>query len=325
MLRVLITGVAGFVGRHLTELCRAQGASVIGIGRRKLSRHAQPPGLDAYIAVDLSEKQQADATIRSAAPDRIFHLAAETSVTSSWADPSSVLHNNFCSTHHLLEAVLHERPDARVLVASSASVYGSVASLKLPITEEHPLCPRDPYAMSKVAVDLLADFYAQAHGLAVVRTRTFNHVGPGQSDAYVISGFARQIAAAEATSSEHRGGTARIVVGNPDMRRDLTDVRDVARAYWTALERPRAGVFNVCSGSSTSLGEVLGKLGRLTGLSVEHRTDAALVREGDVMELRGSPEAFMRATAWQPELPLETTLADTLTWWRMRLASRSSE
>lgn len=319
-MRVLITGVAGFSGRHLAELCARYGAEVIGLGRHELSVEERPAGLDAYIVADLNDSGQAEEALRSAAPDRVFHLAAEASVAASWADPSRIMHRNFLSAQNLLEAVRRNAPDARVLAASSGEIYGPVPALKLPVTEAQELNPHNPYAVSKAAVDLLAGFYANAHGLGVVRTRAFNHAGPGQSDAYVVSTLARQVASAEAAApSAGRNRIATVVTGNSKVRRDFTDVRDVARAYWSVLEGVERGVFNVCSGSSISVAEILEKLQRLTPLSIQQRTDPARLRKTEVMKVRGSREALTEATGWKPEIGFETTLDDTLRWWRRKL------
>lgn len=316
-MRVLITGVAGFVGRHLTALCRSRGATVVGLGRRALQEEERPQGLEAYFAADLADPRQAAEVVRSAAPDRIFHLAAEASVALSWEEPSEVLYNNLFSTEGLLEAVRGQRPDTRVLVAGSGEVYGPVAPSELPVTERQPLRPQSPYAVSKAAADLLAGFYADAHGMQIARTRAFNHAGPGQSETFVISSIARQVAAAEATADD--GPRALVVTGDPRVRRDFTDVRDVVRAYWLALEGALSGTFNVCSGSSISVGNLVGELGRLARLPIEHTADSALLRPAEVMELRGSHEALTQVTGWRAEIGIARTLSDTLDWWRARL------
>jgi GDP-4-dehydro-6-deoxy-D-mannose reductase len=181
--------------------------------------------------------------------------------------------------------------------------------------EDHPLRPRNPYALSKALTDLAGGSYADAFGLHVVRIRAFNHAGPGQSDFYVVSSFARQIAAAEAAAAER----VEVVTGNIRTRRDFTDVRDVVRAYWMALDDCDPGAFNVCSGRATATGDILAALALETKLDVVQRTNPELVREGEVMEIRGSHDRFTEQTGWTPEIPLEQTLRDTLGWWRERL------
>jgi GDP-4-dehydro-6-deoxy-D-mannose reductase len=195
-------------------------------------------------------------------------------------------------------------------VAGSGEVYGPPA--ELPVTEWAPLRPQNPYAVSKAAVDLLARFYADAHRLRVLCTRSFNHAGPGQSDAYVVSAFARQIAAAEAAGD--RAVTLR--TGSVEPRRDFTDVRDVVQAYRLLVERAEPETYNVCRGESTAVADILAGLAEHTELQVDQVTDPQLVRDHEVMEIRGSNERLTSATGWRPEIPLSQTLADTLDWWR---------
>jgi GDP-4-dehydro-6-deoxy-D-mannose reductase len=200
-----------------------------------------------------------------------------------------------------------------VVVACSSEEYGPPE--RLPVTEDAPLRPRNPYAASKAVSDLLAGFYADGHGMWVTRTRDFSHAGPGQREEYVMSGLARQIAVAERAGQEE----VTVVCGNTAVRRDFVDVRDVARALLAAAEA-EPGVFNVCSGRSTSIADILAGLAELTALSVHQRTDPGLLRPNEVMEIVGSHERLSRATGWAPEVPLDQTLADTLDWWRKELA-----
>src|SRR5688500_18560648 len=195
-MRVLITGASGFAGRHLVSLCAGEGCSVTGLGRRAATDLDLPAELASYEAVDLADPEQAEDAVRSGAPDRVFHLAADASVADSWNDPARVITNNICSTLNLLEAVRRHSPAARLLVACSGEEYGEPE--RLPGAEDHPLRPKNPYAVSKASLDLTAGFYADAYGMHVVRTRAFNHAGPGQADTYVMSNLAHQIAEAEA-------------------------------------------------------------------------------------------------------------------------------
>jgi GDP-4-dehydro-6-deoxy-D-mannose reductase len=192
-------------------------------------------------------------------------------------------------------------------------VYGPHATL--PIEEAAPLRPQNPYAVSKASADLLAGFYADAHGLRVIRARAFNHSGPGQEPIYAIASFARQ--AAEA--AEAGDGVLRMVTGNADTRRDYTDVRDVVRAYRLLAARAEPGAYNICSGVSRSARELIAGLADAIGARLEHVVDPALVRPNEVSELRGSAARLREATGWEPELPLERTLADTVAWWRDEL------
>jgi GDP-4-dehydro-6-deoxy-D-mannose reductase len=311
-MRVLITGAGGFAGSHLAELCRQRGADVTGVGRGD-----PPPGdpVDAWIAADVTDADAIARAVREARPDRLFHLAAQAHVGVSWQDARGTIDANVTGTLGVLDAVAAAAPDARVLAVCSGEQYGPVPAERLPVDEEQPFRPQNPYALSKCASDLTAGFYADAHGLDVVRARSFNHAGPRQHERYVVASFARQIALAEAE------GRAAVTVhtGDTRPRRDFTDVRDVARAYWLALERAPAGAYNVSSGRALSVAEILAGLARLTPLDVEQHTDPALLREREVLEIRGSHERLTNATGWEPEVPIERTLEDTLDWWRARV------
>ena len=293
---VLVTGGGGFAGRHLVALL---GSSVLAPSHREL---------------DLLDAAAVRAAVRSAAPEAVFHLAALASVGRSWASPGPPLMQNLGMTLNVLEAVRLEAPGAAVLVASSGEVYG--APVALPVDEDAPLRPQSPYAVSKAACDLLGGQYADAHGLRVVRTRAFNHAGPGQPDDYVVSTLARQVAEAELVGL----GEVVLRTGNVESRRDFTDVRDVARAYAAAVELD-AGVWNVCSGRSRSVAELIDILRKCAQIPVRHEVDPERVRAHDVPEIRGSAERLHAATSWEPEIPLERTVRDALEDWRERLAS----
>jgi GDP-4-dehydro-6-deoxy-D-mannose reductase len=311
--RILITGVSGFAGRHLARHCGQRAAEVLGLGTRPTVNTELLEGLAAYVQADLRDTAAARTAVEDAGPDWVFHLAAAASVAESWQEPAGTVSNNLLSTVNLLEAVREMAPGARVLVVGSGEQYGEPEWL--PMDEQHPQRPRNPYALSKAATDLAAGFYADAHGLHVVRARAFNHAGPGQADIYVSASFARQIAEAEARDP---GGSVEVVTGNLATRRDFTDVRDVVRAYWLLLEGADPGAYNVCRGESVRTADILAALAREARVDVEQRTDPQLVREGEVMEIRGTHDKLTEATGWMPEIPVEQTLRDTLDWWRER-------
>jgi len=312
---ILITGVGGFAGRHLAALCAEQGKEVAGVGRSE--KPADLPGLSSYERLDLADAEAVRAAIARLHPERVVHLAAEASVARSWEAPGEVIASNVATSLNVLEALRLEAPEALVLVACSGEEYGTPQSL--PMNEGHPLAPRNPYAASKAMVDLLAGSYADTHGMRVVRTRAFNHTGPGQSDAYVVSSFARQIAEAEAAGE----GLAAIATGNLEVRRDFSDVRDVVRAYLLAMEHADPGVFNICSGRETAVSDILSGLAAHSPLEVECRVDPARLRDNEVMEIRGSHERLTDVTGWTPEIDLSETLRDTLDWWRERVAAEA--
>jgi GDP-4-dehydro-6-deoxy-D-mannose reductase len=293
----LVTGGHGFAGRHLLAHLRSRGEEAAAPKRSEL---------------DLLDVAAVRSALRELRPRAVFHLAALASVTRAWEAPREVLVENLEMTLNVLEAVRAEAPETPVLRASSGEVYG--APERLPVEEDAPLRPQNPYAVSKAACELLAGQYVDAHTLRVVRTRAFNHAGPGQSEEYVAGTLSRQVAEAELAGLE----AVVLRTGNVDSARDFTDVRDVARAYAAAVELD-PGAYNVCSGRATSVRELIELLRRLARIEVRHEADPARVREHDVPEIRGSAERLRSAVGWSPEIPLETTLHDALDAWRERL------
>jgi GDP-4-dehydro-6-deoxy-D-mannose reductase len=292
--RVLITGASGFAGRHLAAACAADGDELL----------LAPPSSVA----DLRDAGVVRGLVADARPDVVYHLAAQAHVGRSWEDPLATIDDNVGMTLNVLEAVRASAPEAVVLMACSSEEYGPPD--RVPTDEEAVLRPANPYAVSKATCDMLGGLYVGAHGLRVIRARAFNHSGPGQEPIYAIASFARQVALG--------GDPVTIVTGNPDTRRDYTDVRDVVRAYRLLAAHGEPGVFNVCSGVSHSARELVAALARVGGVEVVHEVDPARVRPNEVMEVRGSFDRLHALTGWQPEIPLDRTLADTLDFWRSR-------
>jgi GDP-4-dehydro-6-deoxy-D-mannose reductase len=306
--RVLITGASGFAGGHLARACAHAGDDVVDLSR------------SSGLGVDLLDAAAVREAVRKAAPDVVHHLAARAHVGESWREPEAYLRENAAMAFHLLDAVREEAPGVPVVVASSSEVYGPPA--RLPVDESAPLRPQNPYAVSKASADLLAGFFADAHGLRVLRARAFNHAGPGQEPIYAIASFARQIAAGLVAGED----PVRVVTGNPDARRDYTDVRDVVRAYRALADAAEPGVYNVCSGRTASAAELVAALGHAAGVEVDHVVDPSLRRANEVMEVRGSSARLHAATGWEPRIPLEQTLADTVAWWTEEIrAGRAPE
>ena len=282
-----------------------------------LTRSGGGPG---GVAIDLVDPHATRAAIAAAAPAVVYHLAALAHVGRSWGDPGATLARNQAMTFSVLEAVRRAAPEAIVVAVSSGEVYGPPAAL--PVTESAPLRPQNPYAVSKAACDLLAGFYADAHGLRVARPRAFNHSGPGQPPLYALASFARQVAG----GLEAGDDPVRVRTGNPEARRDYTDVRDVVRAYRLLAAAGEASVVNVCSGRSVSARELVAALERVSGVEIDHVVDTSLVRAHEVMEIRGSAARLHAATGWEPEIGLEATLADSVAWWREEIrAGRAGE
>jgi len=308
----LITGASGFAGAWLVRACVAAGDSVATLSRTG----AVADGAAESLSVDLRHGDAVRAAVRQIAPEIVYHLAALSSVGRSWEDPASTVQDNVASAVSLLEAIRLESPDARVVWVSTCEVYGEPASL--PLNEDAPVRPANPYAVSKATGDMLAAVYADAHGLDIVRARPFSHAGPGQRPIFVVSSLARQAAQARIAGAQH----LRIVIGNPNTRRDFTDVRDVVRAYRLLADAGRPGVYNVSSGHSISAAEQVALVGELIApLRVEQHVDPARVRANEVMDLRGDHQRLTAATGWQPEISFRQTMADTIRWWEHELSS----
>ncbi len=265
--------------------------------------------------VDITLPGPLQSALQQARPDAVYHLAGQANVGDSWKDPAATFAVNANGTLNLLEAARSLPTVPRVLVVCSAEVYGSVRPHDLPLTEDAPLRPTSPYAVSKVAAEFLA---VQAHlgfGTPTIRVRAFNHIGPGQSDGFVVSALAKRIAEAE------RDHLHQIVVGNLSTRRDFTDVRDVVRAYRLVIERGDDGaVYNVCSGVDQSIEEMAHRLLRLSTADLELVVDPDQQRKVDVPILRGEALALRVATGWLPQYHLDTTLREVLEFWRAKVA-----
>jgi GDP-4-dehydro-6-deoxy-D-mannose reductase len=319
--KVLVTGAGGFVAPHLVDFLRTEepGISIFGVLLPQTGA-AQGPGAGiSLLEADLNDPASAAALLDEVAPDRIVHLAAQSSVHRSWIDPGGTLRTNVLGLVNLLDAVRRRGLRPAVVVVGSAEEYGPVGPEDLPLKEETPLRPSSPYAVSKVAQAALARLYGPAGGMKVVFTRTFPHTGPGRGEAFAESSFARQIAEVEAGL---RPPVLR--VGNLDAVRDYTDVRDVVRAYWALLEKGEEGeVYNVCSGRGRRIGDLLDELLRASGARVEIKVDPARLRPSDVSVLVGDPTRLRTATGWEPRIPLERTLGDLLADWRQRVQVRN--
>jgi GDP-4-dehydro-6-deoxy-D-mannose reductase len=316
--RVLVTGVTGFVGGHLVELLRREHPEVEILGLARPRGGLVLPGGVRLLDADLEDAGSVVAAVERACPDRVFHLAGQSSVHQSWQDPSGTLRANLHGALHLLEGLRRRAPAARVLVVGSADEYGP-GNATLPLREDAPLAPGSPYAVSKMAQGFLAREYGRCFGMHVLCTRTFPHTGPGRGELFAESSFARQIAEAEAGLRP-----AVIEVGNLEAERDFSDVRDVVRAYWELLERGAPGsAYNVCSGRGVRIRELLERLVSLARVPLEVRVDPSRLRPADIPSLVGDPSRLREATGWEPRIDLATTLRDLLEDWRARLRDAS--
>jgi GDP-4-dehydro-6-deoxy-D-mannose reductase len=316
----MITGINGFVARHLADHCLARGAEVYGTYRQ----HSDQGLLDRQrpeIVLEEMELNDAGSVRRAlslARPDWLFHLAGWSFVRGSVTAPGETLATNVMGQQNVLEALREaDLPASRVLIVGSCEEYGLVREEELPIGEDNPLRPVTPYAVSKIAQDFMGAQYHAAYGMHAVRVRTFHLAGPLSSDLYVISSFARQIAEIEAGLSDPV-----MKVGNLDVVRDFTDVRDAVRAYWLALEMGEPGaVYNLGSGRPLSIKSVLESLLSHSKTSITTQVDPARLRAADSPVIYCDVSRFTERTGWRPEIGIDATTRDTLDYWRKRVGS----
>jgi len=301
-MRALVTGASGFVGRHLVAHLESCDDEVVGTDR-------------SDGGPDLLDAEGFEHLLTDIRPEVVYHLAGQADVGRSWSAPVETLRANIEGTHNVLAAA-RSAEVARVVTVTSADIYGLVERDDLPLTESSPVRPVSPYAASKAAADLVAQQAHLGHGQDVVRARSFNHLGPGQSDRFVCSALAARIVANE------RSGGSEVRVGNLTPRRDFTDVRDVVRAYRRMATSGVAGqAYNVCSGRSTSVQEVVDRLLEMSPQEMQVEVDPDLFRPADLEELRGDPSRLVEDTGWSTEYALDDTLKDLLEDWRKRLST----
>jgi len=316
-MKVLVTGITGFAGSHLVDyLLTLPGVEVYGILRWR-SRTENIEHFRDKVRLsecDLRDSSSVRDVMDQIRPDRIFHLAAQSFVPTSWTAPTESLVTNIIGQLNIFEAAkkLHIMP--RIQLACSSEQYGMVYESELPIRETNPLRPLSPYAVSKVGQDMLGYQYWMSYKIPIVRTRGFNHEGPRRGPVFVCSDFAKQIADIE------RGTKPPVIrVGNLEARRDFSDVRDVVRAYWLSLEKGDPGeAYNICSGRAWTIREMLDALLGMTKVKVTIEQDPARMRPSDVPVLLGDASKFEKATGWKPTIPFEQTLRDLLEYWRAR-------
>lgn len=317
-MRVLITGITGFVGSHLAEFLLARkGIEVYGTlrWRSKTDNIDHLKDRIRMFECDMRDSSSIRQVITSVRPNRVFHLAAQSFVPMSWKAPGETLSTNVAGQINLLEAIRGSGIQTRVQIAGSSEEYGLVHKNELPLTEESPLRPLSPYAVSKVTQDLMGYQYARSYNMFIVRTRAFNHTGPRRGEVFATSTFAKQIALIEAGRQKPV-----LSVGNLDSSRDFTDVRDIVRAYWLALEKGKPGeVYNICSEKSVPIRTVLKILLSKSNRKITVKKDPARMRPSDVMMLRGDCSKFRRLTSWKPVIPFEKTMEDLLNYWREKV------
>ena len=318
-MRALVTGAAGFVGRHLTTHLKEEGHDVFGLVHPSEESY-RPSGIHVT-AADLLDDAALAKAVHDVGPEVIFHLAAFSNPESSLRYARLTFETNFLGTQNLLEAAKDTGQNPRILLIGSCQQYGQVAESEQPIGEDRPQRPLTPYAVSKASQELLGQRYFLSEGSAVFWTRSFNHTGPGQADSYVCSSFARQVAEIEALGRE-----SEILVGNLTARRDFTDVRDVARAYTAIIERGEPGrAYNVCCGDAVVIQEILDVLVSLATVRVEVKVDPERYHALDAPLIVGDAARLRDEIGVSPRYSLKETLEDLLNDWRQRLAAEKKE
>jgi GDP-4-dehydro-6-deoxy-D-mannose reductase len=319
MARSLVTGIAGFAGSHLADLLTSRGDEVQGIDREGAGtgtiQHLIERKRIRIHPLDIRDRAGLTDLIRREQFDRIYHLAGLTFVPESFTAPEETLAVNLGGTLALFEATRAAAPGARILYVSSAAAYGDLDDPAHPVVESTPFRPNNPYGFTKAAGDLMAYQYARQNTLHIVRARPFNHTGPRQAPVFVCSEFAKAVAEMEAGRRPPE-----LSVGNLEIGRDFSDVRDIVRGYALLLERGSAGSsFNLASGRAVKVGEILEMLLTMSSIEVRVTEDPRKVRQGEVPSIVGSAEKAAREADWRPEIPFDQTLRDLLAWWRNRI------
>ena len=311
-MRVLITGGTGFVGAHLIRFLKSHAShiAVLAVGAGSGSEHGVQ-----YYAVDVRDTKGVRAAVHEFRPQQVYHLAGISAVDLSWSDPRLTYEVNVLGAYNLFDAAMSLPFPPRILNVSTSQVYA--ASPKT-LTEESPVTPDNPYAASKAMAELLTVQYRKAVVGGIITARSFNHTGAGQPPMFVLPSIAKQFAEIECGLRPPK-----LTLGNVNVERDFSDVRDVVRAYWVLVQSGRAGeVYNVCSGVAVSVSDIIKKFETIAGFKVSIETDSGRVRSNEVMRICGDPGKIQAEIGWYRQVPLEKTIEDMLQYWRLECRSR---
>lgn len=308
MTKYLITGVSGFVGRHLLDFLDSLDSPVeiLGLDRNSDFQFKPKHVFWRFEALDMESQDALTSEITNFKPDRIIHLAAQSSVQESWNDPFQCISSNTTILLNLLDCIRKQINSCRILFVGSSEVY---EYKEVALRESSLLNPRNPYALSRLLQENICKFYTEYFSLDIVSTRSFLHIGPGQQSRFAIASFVSQLAEAE------KSGMRKTILktGNVDLQRDISDVRDVVRAYFLLLEKGKTGeIYNICRGESVLLQDVIKKIARILNIEVTIQVEPALLRSTDAKKVLGNNEKLRNHTAWMPELSLEQTLRDMI-------------
>lgn len=318
-MRLLITGFTGFVSQHFLDLLNKEepGSIVLGIDKNSpdFNFSTFPDLTISFENIDLLNKAATDKIIDSFQPEYVLHLASVSSVAQSWHTPLDSFVNNTNIFLNLVEQIRLKQLRCRILSVGSSEEFGEVTELELPLTEEHPLKPLSPYAVARVSQEMLSKIYADGYSMDIVMTRSFNHIGPGQRDVFVISSFAKQLV----QLSKEPSATKTITTGNLAVIRDFVDVRDVVRAYYLLLKSGRRGeVYNICSGKGIVLKDIISTMSELLDINVNTLVNPALIRPNENKKVIGSYQKIKTELGWQPEIDTKKSLADIIQYWQSK-------
>jgi len=316
MSKILVTGFSGFVGKHLMNHLneKKMKSEILGIDLNKPEyKYNYSECLNTkFEKIDLLDSIKLRKLIYLFQPNYIIHLASYSSVGLSWKNPSLSFKNNMNIFLNMMEIIREVSPKCRILSIGSSEEYGNVKEDKLPLKEEYSLNPVSPYAVARVSQEQLSKVYCDGYGLDVVMTRSFNHVGVGQKDIFVISSFVKQLVEIKKGIKKEQ----KLVTGDITIVRDFLDVRDVVDAYFRLLINGKKGeVYNVCSGIGVSLREVIEMICRILDIHVEIEIDPSRVRPNDNRVIVGSNEKLKKAMGWEPKIPLKESLKDIIDYW----------
>lgn len=310
-MKALITGITGMAGSHLADyLIDHEGVEVHGIKRHRSRTEFLRDDI-TYHTGDINDFSSLTGIFQRVCPDFIFHLAAQSLVPESWTNPIATMQTNVIGTMNIFEAARRAASSATILFAGSSEEYGQVSSDECPITENQPLRPLSPYAVSKVTGDLLAQQYVKSYSSDIIITRAFNHTGPRRGEHFVTSKIARQLALIKLGKAEPV-----LTLGNLEAVRDFTDVRDTVRAYWMAANACTTGrPYNVGSGVGYPVRSVVHILMKISGVVPEIVQDQEFMRPSDVPRLVADASLLYHATGWKPDIPFKVTMQDLFDYW----------
>jgi len=316
-MKILITGINGFVAQHFLAFLAKQQEdfTILGIGRSEPSFDSKQfaPLKIEFAKVDLLNREHVGEILKNFRPQYLLHLASISSVGHSWKNPNDSFVNNTNIFLNLVDQIRLLDIPCRVLSIGSSEEYGNVNPAQLPLTEESPLNPISPYAVARVSQEMISKIYADGYGMDIIMTRSFNHIGPGQKNVFVISSFAKQLV----HIANDPAASKVVTTGDLSIIRDFVDVRDVVKAYYLLLKNGKKGeVYNICSGTGVSLQQIMDNMCAILGIAITLQQDTNLIRPNDNRIIIGSAAKIKNELDWFPGISLEKSLTDIINWWK---------